>query len=226
MKCILQDRGRGRAKTLTWENTPAPPNFHIQPRPQNTLRDTRKECRLMCETNTLFPTKKHFLWRKYMVHSLTVQNSLSKITICKHTHTAFSTFTTTWLRKKCQIIKWLQHKRKTQEVTVLSGEKACQLFHLSLFFPNFLWRGVDAAKPILWNLNWCPHYNETLQSSYWMFFSTWISIGCFLKKRIANKRLEGPRSHQLLGGKPSESLIAMHCSWQWTHLDLSHHSTK
>lgn len=92
MKCILQDRGRGRAKTLTWENTPAPLNFHIQPRPQNTLRDTRKECRLMCETNTLFPTKKALpLTQIHGTHShfytLTVQNSLSKITICKHTHT-------------------------------------------------------------------------------------------------------------------------------------------
>lgn len=58
MKCILQDKGWGRVKMLMWENTPALPNFHIQPHLQNTLRDTRRECRLMCKTH--LPTKKHF----------------------------------------------------------------------------------------------------------------------------------------------------------------------
>lgn len=72
MKCILRDKGWGRVKTLTRENTPAPPNFHIQPRPQNTLRDIRKECRLMCETD-----KKALPWitiygTHSFLHTLTV----------------------------------------------------------------------------------------------------------------------------------------------------------
>lgn len=152
MKCILRDKGWGRVKMLMWENTPAPPNFHIQPRPQNTLRDTRRECRLMCETDTL-ANKKTLPWMNIygthsFLHTLKVWNFLSNTAICKHTHIAFSTFTTIWLRQKSAKLindcsRRGNHKRSQRWV---------ERKHVNLIiFPSSfqIWRWVDVVKPIL-----------------------------------------------------------------------------
>ncbi len=207
---------------LTQENTPALPNFHIQPHPQNTLRDTRRECRLMCETNTLADKKSTCVDENMVrIHFYTQSETFSPTQLYAnththtHTHIVFSTFTTIRLReKKCQINKWLQQKRKSQDVTAMSGEKACKPY-LFRFFPNLKKMGWCDETNSLKSL----HQTQTLQSSHWTGFSVWIALA----ERMANRRLEGTRSHQLLGVKPSESL--MRWSLHWTCLDLSHQST-
>ncbi len=205
---------------LTQENTPALPNFHIQPHPQNTLRDTRRECRLMCETNTL-ADKKALVWMKIwyafiFTHGLkrSLQHNYMQTHTHTHTHCVFYLYNNMTERKKCQINKRLQQKRKSQDVTAMSGEKACKPYLFRLF-------------PNLKKMGWCDetnslkslHQTQTLQSSHWTGFSVWIALA----ERMANWRLEGTRSHQLLGVKPSESL--MRWSLHWTCLDLSHQST-
>ncbi len=206
---------------LTQENTPALPNFHIQLRPQNTLRDTHRECRLMCETNT--PTKKHLRgWKMVRIDFYTQSETFSPTQLYAnthththtHTHCVFYLYNNMTERKKCQINKWLQQKRKSQDVTAMSGEKACKPY-LFRFFPNLKKMGWCDETNSLRSL----HQTQTLQSSHWTGFSVWIALA----ERMANRRLEGTRSHQLLGVKPSESL--MRWSLHLTCLDLSHQST-
>ncbi len=131
-----------------------------------------------------------------------------------HTHCVFYLYNNMTERKKCQINKWLQQKRKSQDVTAMSGEKACKPY-LFRFFPNLKKMGWCDETNSLRSL----HQTQTLQSSHWTGFSVWIALA----ERMANRRLEGTRSHQLLGVKPSESL--MRWSLHLTCLDLSHQST-